>query len=67
MHVDSNEKGFLLEGDLKVRLGDTNSVAYHYHASMNVKVVTGVRIINTFEPIPDASGNFKAIEGQKYD
>lgn len=67
LHVDSNEKGFLLEGDLKVRLGDTNSVAYHYHASMNVKVVTGVRIINTFEPIPDASGNFKAIEGQKYD
>lgn len=67
LHVDSNEKGFLLEGDLKVKLGDTNSVAYHYHASMNVKVVTGVRIINTFESISDVSGNFKAIEGEKYD
>lgn len=67
LHIDSNEKGFILEADLEIKFRNSDSVAYHYHASMNVKIAIDIQILNTFESIPTDDVSFKAIEGTKYE
>lgn len=67
LHVGEDETGFILEADLKVKdSNNQNNILHHYRASMSVKIATGIRIIDTFEPVPQTASYFKVFRGKTY-
>ena len=65
LHVGSDEKGFVLEADLTVKDYNGN-ITHHYRGNMNVKIVRGVSIQNTFEDNSEEPQKFKVFRGRRY-
>lgn len=68
LKVGADEQGFILEVDLKIYTDNLKKTMVHYyHGKLNVKVVTDVKIENTFDNSSEENAvNFAVTTGRTY-